>query len=141
MSKESYSDGDQEVTALLLPVTTATTRNNKSLYDRLHLGPLSTAALLVIVACYTTGLTDTGSEISLAAPPKGPPRDKFPTQSGFEGPTPTGREPLAAATAYPSYRDISPILPPSHLNSSVSPVPAERRAIGGLTGSETVQHP
>ncbi|GAA5985595.1 hypothetical protein JCM10908_007034 [Rhodotorula pacifica] len=38
-------------------------------------------------------------------------------QVGYEGPTPTGTEAMAAATSYPSYYDTSPISPPTDLDT------------------------
>lgn len=139
----------------------ASTRS-PSLYRRLKLDYLSTAALLVIVIAWATGLT--GDSTDLSGGREG--SSSWPTNIGFEGPTPSehsvrdvagsnladpllhaaGKEPMAAATAYPIYRDTSPIRPPSSLrNESVSgpaSVQTEQTAyLACRRSTAPVQHP
>ncbi|GAA5865518.1 hypothetical protein JCM1840_001427 [Sporobolomyces johnsonii] len=62
---------------------------------------------------------------------------QWPTNVGYEGPTPTGSEALAAATSYPSNYDRSPLNPPSSLVSQDFDI---LHYLGNLSPWRTVNH-
>ncbi|KAM0790434.1 hypothetical protein ACM66B_003313 [Microbotryomycetes sp. NB124-2] len=85
-----------------------------SLYRRWKLDYISTGLLATLAALWLSGAVDCTS--SWTESDANTSRSRFELASakrfGYEGPTPTGSEPLAAATAYSSYRDTSPLKPP-----------------------------
>ncbi|ORY55956.1 histidine phosphatase superfamily [Leucosporidium creatinivorum] len=134
---DSDNDAETSSSSPLLPTANISrngpsgTTTKPSLYHRLKLDYLSTAALLVIVACWASGAGSSGESSS------GKKSGSFPTNIGFEGPTPTGVEAFAAATAYPSYRDTSPIRPPSSLRNESFNI---LDYLGNLSPWHTVNH-
>lgn len=104
---------DIDASAPLLPtLNTSTTPQRKS-------RPFVTVVSLVLVGIGAIALfiyysANEGSTMH------GTPDPAWPTFIGYEGPTPTGSEPLAAETSYPKNYDSYPLHPPSTIPASTS---------------------
>lgn len=99
------------------------------------IGVVAAAVPLVLVLVYFS--FDTG----LPALPFFAPAPAWPTSVGYEGPTPTGNEALAAATAYPFNSDTYPLRNPS-ASDPFSPANSSSalRRFGNLSPWYSVNH-
>lgn len=116
---------DDEDTSPLLPTNTSkpTATPKPSFVEvKWRCGPLCTSfiqlpvigvVLLLASIGILTYITRSGRHHSSS--------NHWPSNIGYEGPTPTGSEAFAAATSYPSYHDISPLKPPSNLYPAQDP--------------------
>lgn len=97
---DSDNDAETSSTSPLLPTTNTSRKGasttKPSLYHRLKLDYLSTAALLVIVACWAGGVGNVGSSNGESSggwgsggTGSGHKSATWPTNIGFEGPTPS----------------------------------------------------
>ncbi|GAA6013176.1 hypothetical protein JCM10207_006195 [Rhodosporidiobolus poonsookiae] len=132
----SADESDDSPSSPLLPPPTtsnashATTKGWGSL--RWYQPVLALFAILAILAAFRQGF---------AGLPEGGPLRKedpaWPTNVGYAGPTPTGKEAFAAATSYPSNHDTSPLNPPASL---VKPDFDILHYLGNLSPWRTVNH-
>lgn len=102
-------DLEASATSPLLPAAAALSApppRAKNNYIRPFLLLCGTAAAVVLVGGFCKGSVSGGRRGEGDG-------GAWPTFVGFEGPTPTGSEALAAATAYPSNSDYYPLRPPS----------------------------
>lgn len=103
----SNADEEDSAASPLLPAPTslaAPPPKPKNNYIRPFLLLCGTAAAVTLIGGFCKGRDARRREGDDGA---------WPTNVGFEGPTPTGSEAFAAATAYPSNADYYPLRPPS----------------------------
>ncbi|BGP43558.1 hypothetical protein JCM10449v2_007599 [Rhodotorula kratochvilovae] len=132
-------DSDLDSSAPLLPAPASSAPHKPTTTSPSSRGRIAWA--WAVLGCFGIGLLwlAFGTSYIDRRDPQGAREDdpRFPSRVGFEGPTPTGMEAFAAATAYPSNFDSSPLHPPPELASEEFNI---LHHLGNLAPWRTVNH-